>query len=154
MLTFLVSSPPVSSSPISEFSSLTRIDTIVQEALQVYTAGYRKARGRVPPPPSATDLALQIDPIRLLDDLVGAILAQLHAAVPTADLAVSLTSAWGLQGSGWGWSPFGVREALLFLATGKCREPVVRYAPNAVEENDASSWIEIPSAFSPPGDDR
>jgi hypothetical protein len=134
--------------------SLTRIDAIVQEALQGYTAGYRQARGRMPPPPSATELALQIDSFRLLDDQVGAILGQVHAAAPTADLAVGLTSAWGLPGSGGGWSPFGVREALLFLATGECREPVVRYAPNAVEENDASSWIELPFAFSPPGDDQ
>lgn len=126
--------------------ALTQIDDLVQEALRAYAAGYRQARAWLPPPPSATELALQIDPFRLLEEHVGALLGQLHAAAPTANLAVSLTSAWGLSGPGRDWSPFGVREALLFLATGECREPVVRYDPNAGGEADASGWIEIPSA--------
>lgn len=125
---------------------LTQIDSLVQEALRHYTAGYRQARGRMPPPPSATELALQIDPFRLLDERVGAILGQLHAAAPTADLAVTLSSAWGLTGSGGGWSPFGVREALLFLTTGECCEPVVRYDSNTAADKETGGWIEIPSA--------
>lgn len=124
---------------------LTQIDSLVQEALRAYTAGYRQARGRMLPPPSATELALQIDPFRLLDERVGAILGQLHAAAPTADLAVTLSSAWGLAGSSGGWFPFGVREALLFLATGECREPVVRYDPETTEDEETCGWIEIPS---------
>jgi hypothetical protein len=130
--------------------ALTQVDGVVQEALRIYRGGYRHTRGRVPPPPSATELALQIDPFRLLEEQVGAILGQLHAAAPTAKLAVSLTSAWGLAGLGGGWSPFGVREALLFLATGECREPVVRFDPNAARDDDASGWIEIPSALPRP----
>jgi hypothetical protein len=127
--------------------ALTQIDGIVQEALRAYTDGYRQAQGRMLPPPSATELALQIDPFRLLEECVGAILGQLHAALaPTADLAVTLTSAWGLHGSGSDWSPFGVREALLFLATGECREPVARYNPNIIGDDPTSGWIEIPSA--------
>ncbi len=124
---------------------LTQVDRLVQEALRHYKAGYRLARGRVPPPPSATELALQIDPFRLLDQHVGSILGQLHAAAPMADLAVTLSSAWGLTGPDGGWSPFGVREALLFLATGECREPVVRYDPNTAADEETCGWIEIPS---------
>lgn len=124
---------------------LTQIDSLVQEALRHYKAGYRQARGRMPPPPSATELALQIDPFYLLSDCVGAILGQLHAVAPRADLAVSLTSACGLTGSGGGWSPFGVHETLLFLATGECREPVVRYDPNTTGDEETGGWIEIPS---------
>lgn len=126
--------------------ALTQVDVLVQEALRAYTSGYRQARGRIPPPPTAIELALQIDPVRLLEELVGTILGQLRAALaPTADLAVSLTSAWGLRESSGDWSPFGVREALLFLAHGECREPVVRYDPNSHGNDDTGDWIEIPS---------
>lgn len=124
--------------------ALTQVDVLVREALRLYTDGYRQTRGRMPPPPTATELVLQIDPFLLLDELLGAILGQLHAAMaPTADLAVGLTSAWGLAGSGHDWTPFGVREALLFLATGECREPVVRYDPASWRSIADDDWIEI-----------
>lgn len=127
--------------------ALTRIDTLVQEALHTFEAGYRHTRGRIPRKLSPTELALQIDPFRLLEDRVGAILGLLRAALaPQADLAVGLISSWGLSGEAGDWSPFGVRESLLFLTTGECREPVVRFYPKAPVEADSESWIEISSA--------
>lgn len=125
---------------------LTRIDVFLHEALQVFHEGYRSARRMVPPPPSAIELAFQIDTVRLLEDRVGKILGLLRAAAPQADLAVGLTSAWGLNGLEGDWSPFGVREALLFLATGECREPMIRFDPRASANEITEDWIEIPPA--------
>jgi len=123
--------------------ALTRTDLFLHEALQVFHEGYRSTQRMVPPPPSAIELAFQIDIVRLLEDRVGKILGLLHAAAPLADLAVGLTSAWGLSGLKGDWVPFGVREALLFLATGECREPVVRFDPRALADEALEDWIEI-----------
>jgi hypothetical protein len=124
----------------------TQIDRLVQAALRTYAAGSRQARGRMPPLPTPTELALQIDALRLLDDAVGPLLGQLRTALePSATLAVGLTSAWGMDGLGGRWRPFGVREALLFLATGECHEPVVRYDNGTSSGDDTSGWFEIPS---------
>jgi hypothetical protein len=125
--------------------ALTRIDGLVQEALRVFEAGHRHARGRVPQRLSPIELALQIDPFRLLEDRVGAILGLLRAALaPHAELAIGLTSAWGLNELHGPWSPFGVREALHFLTDGVCREPVVRVDLNALVPGDEERWTEIP----------
>jgi len=87
------------------------------------------------------DLAARLDPIRLVEDRFGtALLGQLRAAAaPGTRLAVGLASAWGFGGSEATrtrgasalerWSPFGIREALLFIATGEARHPVAVLDP-------------------------
>jgi len=98
------------------------------------------------------DLAEKLDPIRMVEDRFGtALLGQLRAAAaPEVRLAVGLASAWGFGGSAATrtrgasalerWSPFGIREALLFLATGEARHPVAELTPNPrVEPSDHSA---------------
>ncbi|HEX4495988.1 MAG TPA: hypothetical protein VIE43_10005 [Thermoanaerobaculia bacterium] len=98
------------------------------------------------------DLAEQLDPIRMVEDRFGtALLGQLRAAAaPEVRLAVGLASAWGFGAPAATrtcgasalerWSPFGIREALLFLATGEARHPVAELTPNSrVEPSDLSA---------------
>ena len=124
--------------------ALTRADLIVDEALGVFAAGRRTVRGRMPAKLSRRELALRIDVLRLLEDLLGAVLGELRAALPTARIAVALTSAWGLEPAGEPWLPFGVSEALLFLASesGDCRPPVVELERPAFVA-DAEDWTEL-----------
>jgi hypothetical protein len=83
------------------------------------------------------DLAGRLDPVRFAEDRLGALLGQVRSACsPAAQVAVSLTSSWGfdppeqeMKGVGEAsrlerWSPFGLWEAMLFLATGEARHPV------------------------------
>lgn len=124
--------------------ALTRADLIVDEALGVFAAGRRAARGRMPAKLSRHELALRIDVLRLLEDLLGAVMGELRAALPTARIAVALTSAWGLEPAGEPWLPFGVSEALLFLASesGNCRPPVVEIERPAFVA-DVEDWTEL-----------
>jgi hypothetical protein len=91
-------------------------------------------------------LAQHLDPMRLVEDrLWRGLLGQLRVAMaPGAVLAAGLTSAWGLDGAVAAsskrrtrtstWSPFGVRETVLFLATGAARHPVELIPPKNPEE--------------------
>ena len=64
----------------------------------------------------------------------------------------SLVNAWGLSfGEGKSdresspriWAPFGVRESLLFLATGEYRGPIARVRPATAETGKTDHWIEL-----------
>jgi hypothetical protein len=91
------------------------------------------------------ELAQHLDPMRLVEDrLWRGVLGQLRAAAPGALVAAGLTSAWGLEGAvstpskgrtrTSTWSPFGVRETVLFLTTGAARNPVELIPPTNPEE--------------------
>lgn len=93
---------------------------------------------------SPFDVARQLDPLGTAEALVGAdSLGQLrNALAPGARLAVGLTSARGMaRGAAQARRPWGVREALLFLASGRLEYPVER-VPAATDE-PMNPWIEV-----------
>jgi hypothetical protein len=94
--------------------------------------------------------------VGLAEDLLGRhFLGQLHAAMrPGARLALGLASAWGFgpdehQLEGPDATPFscpyGLREAIRFLAEGYAQHPVEQVAGPAGLLPAESRWIEVPS---------
>lgn len=120
---------------------LTKIDQVCA-AVTSATAANRSTTGK-PVPPILSRLAhrprqfaTQIDPVCLaVDRLGGTFLGQLRAAAaPDTSLAVGLVSAWGFVTSDAApsletWLPFGIRESVLFIATGEARQPVKALTP-------------------------
>jgi len=135
--------------------ALTRIDPLIEEAVRIFGAVSGNPRYRLPRNLSPEDLALRIDPIRLLHDRVGPTLGLLRSALRAdAKLAVGLTSAWGFRSSEpLRWSPFGVREALIFLAKGECHGPVACVEPESTVDSEPTNWTELePAKDENPGD--
>lgn len=135
--------------------ALTRIDPLIEEAMRTFDEASGNPRYRLPRNLSPEDLALRIDPIRLLHDRVGPILGLLRSALRgDAKLAVGLTSAWGLRSAEpLSWSPFGVREALVFLTKGECHGPVVCVEAESMVDSELADWIELePAKGDYPGD--
>jgi GTPase SAR1 family protein len=99
------------------------------------------------------EFAAQLDPVRLAEDRLGkAFLGQLRAAAaPDTCLAVGLVSAWGFgqsdareQGGLEAWLPFGIRESVLFIATGEARQPVKALPQAASAKPQSSNSILLP----------
>jgi hypothetical protein len=78
---------------------------------------------------SQEDFARCIEVVPTIEHLFGEALGLLRAGLPReASLAIGLTSSEGLAAGAGSWRqrrPFGIREALIFLATGRCQWPVV-----------------------------
>jgi hypothetical protein len=125
--------------------ALTRIDQLVVGAEEAFAAARASGLYRLRGSPSRAELALHIDPVRLLEERVQGLVGLLRPALaPGARLAVGLTSAWGLDASpARPWCPFGARECLLFLTRGECREPVVPIEPPRGTEPEAGRWVEL-----------
>jgi hypothetical protein len=126
--------------------ALTRVDQLIGGAEEAFAAARASGRYRLRGSPSRAELARHIDPMQLLEECVQGLVGLLRPALaPGARLAVGLTSAWGLEASSARpWCPFGVRECLLFLTRGECREPVVAIdPPPRVIEPEAGRWVEL-----------
>lgn len=140
---------------------LTKIDLVCAAVADSFAAAELPRRGPVSPllarlARNPHELAQRLDPVRLAEGCFGkALIDQLLAALkPNASLAVGLTSSWGFEDpagkSGRSvsalekWSPFGLREALLYLATGDARHPVVPiHRPEGPGGASGKRWREV-----------
>jgi hypothetical protein len=127
--------------------AVTRVDPLVGAArgLIMDAAGSGRCRLRIMP--SRTEIALGLDPVLLLGELVPGLLDLLQTALdPGAQLAVGLTSAWGLDSAARHWRPFGVEACLRFLIAGECKMPVVAVERRRLSQVATGGWIELPAA--------
>lgn len=130
---------------------VTKFDAVCERAVQQLGAGGGHSpfvlaldglHGRTAASPF--DVARLLDPVGTAEALMGAdSLGQLrNALAPGARLAVGLTSASGMaRGAARARRPWGVREALLFLATGRLEHPVERVPASTGEAMDP--WIDV-----------
>lgn len=125
---------------------LTKIDRVCTEALRLLEGSptvRQDRRLRELSHLGGEGLARRLDPLRMVDDaLGGGALRALQAALPQGgQIAVGMSSALGFPpaaaddvarvrrlpeptGPLLSWRPFGLREALTFLATGQCLYPI------------------------------
>lgn len=139
---------------------LTKIDVLCNAVVEAVSDSELPSTGPISPlllrlAQNPHDLARHLDPLRLTEDCLGrALLDQLLSALkPQAKLAAGLTSAWGLetlpntdeQGSPalHKWSPFGLDEAILYLATGETRTPVALIPPTAFGSMRGGPWRKL-----------
>jgi hypothetical protein len=137
--------------PLRLLVLVTKIDVVCERAVRQFGPGLGLSpfvvtldglEGRSTASPF--DVARQLDPLGTTEALVGAdSLGQLRNALsPGAQLAVGLTSSHGIaRGQAQAKRPWGVREALLFLACGRLEHPVER-VPAATDE-PMGPWIEV-----------
>ncbi|HVR99887.1 MAG TPA: hypothetical protein VMW27_24900 [Thermoanaerobaculia bacterium] len=122
-------------------------------------------------PPRPVQLASRLGPVQVACELLDEsnLLRIANALQPEADFAVGLTSAWGFnpftgrpfmeENNPVGpsnqsrsrrflnWRPFGVREALLFMVTGKARQPVQRVDPRTLQGRLRNRAFDVPHQF-------
>jgi len=126
--------------------ALTRIDPLIHEAIQALQNASEILSPLIPRSLKPEELARRIDPVCLVLEQVGPVLGQIRSALaPEAELAVGITSAWGFELEPW--VPFGVREALLFLADGCCEGPVTRVEPDSSLQAVSGRWTDITDDF-------
>jgi hypothetical protein len=103
------------------------------------------------------ELAAELSAIHQAEHALGIPLQTLRAALlPTAQLAVGFASAWGFRDPRTppyldlstppdsAWTPFGLREAIWFLATGNVRAPFERVeSTNGPLLPTRLRWIEV-----------
>lgn len=129
--------------------ALTRTDRLIAAAQEHLGAAVSSGRLTLRRAPSRTELALHLDPVLLLVERLPQLVGLLRPALASdAQLAVGLTSAWGLEAAEERrWRPFGARECLRFLIDGRCAAPVAALVPNCLAESESGEWSEIKSAM-------
>lgn len=139
---------------------LTKIDLVCTAVTEAVSASGLPSKGPVSPllvrlARSPRELARHLDPLRLAEECLGrALLDQLLSVLkPGAELAVGLSSAWGFETLPGGdeqpgpaldkWSPFGLDEAILYLATGDTRPPVTPISSKALGSAQGRHWRKL-----------
>jgi hypothetical protein len=136
--------------------AVSRVDPLVTAARELLAGAVASGRYRLRDTPSRTEIALHLDPVLVLDELVPGLLELLRPALaPETRLAVGLTSAWGLDDSARRWSPFGVEACVRFLIDGVSTRSVVPVGHRSTAGPVTGEWVELQLANEserPPGD--